>query len=114
MSTPVANAIARMQARAAPPVDAPGRSMEESEILQMRRMLDAQEDVFYYLTVTNENYRMPAMPKGAEQVAAVVAEEVKEAIEKPAAAKKSAGKPAPKKTAPSRAKTAKKTGREKR
>ncbi len=28
----------------------------------MRRMLDNQEDVFYYLTVTNENYRMPAMP----------------------------------------------------
>ena len=33
----------------------------------MRRMLDQQEDVFYYLTVTNENYRMPAMPTGAEQ-----------------------------------------------
>ncbi len=33
----------------------------------MRRMLDQQEDVFYYLTVTNENYRMPAMPAGAEQ-----------------------------------------------
>ena len=33
----------------------------------MRRMLDEQEDVFYYLTVTNENYRMPAMPAGAEE-----------------------------------------------
>jgi len=33
----------------------------------LRRMLDAREDVFYYLTVTNENYRMPAMPAGAEQ-----------------------------------------------
>ncbi len=32
----------------------------------IRRMLDQQEDVFYYLTVTNENYRMPAMPAGAE------------------------------------------------
>jgi pyruvate dehydrogenase E1 component len=32
----------------------------------LRRMLDEQEDVFYYLTVTNENYRMPAMPAGAE------------------------------------------------
>jgi len=31
----------------------------------MRRMLDQQEDVFYYLTVTNENYRMPAMPVGS-------------------------------------------------
>ena len=32
-----------------------------------RRMLDAQEDVFYYLTVMNENYVHPAMPAGAEQ-----------------------------------------------
>lgn len=32
----------------------------------IRRMLDEQQDVFYYLTVTNENYRMPAMPVGAE------------------------------------------------
>ncbi len=32
----------------------------------LRRMLDEQEDVFYYLTVTNEKYRMPAMPAGAE------------------------------------------------
>jgi pyruvate dehydrogenase E1 component len=28
----------------------------------MRRMLDAQEDVFYYITVTNENYTQPALP----------------------------------------------------
>ncbi len=53
-------------------------------------------------------------PKGAEQVAAVVAEEVKEAIEKPVAAKKSAGKPAPKKATPSPVKPAKKSGRGKR
>ena len=54
-------------------------------------------------------------PKGGEQVAAVVAEEVKEVVEKPVAtAKKSAGKPAPKKAAPSRPKSAKKSGREKR
>jgi len=33
----------------------------------MRRMLDAQEDVFYYLTVTNENYAHPATPDGAEE-----------------------------------------------
>ncbi len=32
----------------------------------MRRMLEQQEDVFYYLTVSNENYRMPALPVGAE------------------------------------------------
>jgi len=29
-----------------------------------RRMLQAQEDVFYYLTVANENYPHPAMPQG--------------------------------------------------
>jgi len=33
----------------------------------MRRMYVEQEDVFYYLTVMNENYAHPAMPKGAEQ-----------------------------------------------
>jgi pyruvate dehydrogenase E1 component len=33
----------------------------------MRRMHQEQEDVFYYLTVMNENYAHPAMPKGAEQ-----------------------------------------------
>src|SRR5512135_2278762 len=32
----------------------------------MRRMYQNQEDVFYYLTVMNENYAHPAMPKGAE------------------------------------------------
>jgi pyruvate dehydrogenase E1 component len=32
----------------------------------MRRMYQAQEDVYYYLTVMNENYAHPAMPKGAE------------------------------------------------
>jgi pyruvate dehydrogenase E1 component len=30
-----------------------------------RRMLEAKEDVFYYLTVMNENYVHPAMPAGA-------------------------------------------------
>ncbi len=32
----------------------------------MRRMYVNQEDVFYYLTVMNENYAHPAMPNGAE------------------------------------------------
>ncbi len=31
-----------------------------------RRMLEDQEDVFYYVTVMNENYVHPAMPAGAE------------------------------------------------
>jgi len=33
----------------------------------MRRMLEDQEDVFYYVTVTNENYAQPALPEGAEE-----------------------------------------------
>ena len=32
----------------------------------MRRMFVEQEDVFYYLTVMNENYEHPAMPAGIE------------------------------------------------
>ncbi len=31
----------------------------------MRRMLEEQEDVFYYLTVMNENYTHPPLPDGA-------------------------------------------------
>jgi pyruvate dehydrogenase E1 component len=30
----------------------------------MRRMFQEQEDVFYYLTVMNENYEHPEMPAG--------------------------------------------------
>lgn len=32
----------------------------------LRRMIEEQEDVFYYLTTLNENYPHPAMPEGAE------------------------------------------------
>src|SRR5712691_6031491 len=32
-----------------------------------RRMLEGQEDVFYYVTVGNENYPHPAMPEGVEE-----------------------------------------------
>jgi len=32
----------------------------------LKRMFERQEDVFYYLTVMNENYAHPAMPKGVE------------------------------------------------
>jgi pyruvate dehydrogenase E1 component len=32
-----------------------------------RRMLQAQEDVFYYVTVANENYPHPPMPDGARE-----------------------------------------------
>jgi pyruvate dehydrogenase E1 component len=42
---------------------------ELAVILQdgMRRMLEAREDVFYYVTVANENYVQPAAPAGAEE-----------------------------------------------
>ena len=33
----------------------------------IRRMYQEQEDVFYYLTVENEDYPMPAMPQGVEE-----------------------------------------------
>jgi pyruvate dehydrogenase E1 component len=33
----------------------------------LRRMVEEQEDVFYYLTLMNENYQHPAMPEGAEE-----------------------------------------------
>jgi len=33
----------------------------------LRRMMHEQEDVFYYLTLMNENYQHPPMPKGAEE-----------------------------------------------
>jgi pyruvate dehydrogenase E1 component len=42
---------------------------ELTVILQdgMRRMLEKQEDVFYYVTVMNENYAHPALPEGVEE-----------------------------------------------
>jgi pyruvate dehydrogenase E1 component len=33
----------------------------------LRRMYEAQEDVYYYITVMNENYAHPPMPEGAEK-----------------------------------------------
>jgi pyruvate dehydrogenase E1 component len=47
----------------------PSFSFEVAVVIQdgMRRMLAEQEDVYYYITLMNENYAHPAMPKGAEQ-----------------------------------------------
>jgi pyruvate dehydrogenase E1 component len=47
----------------------PAFSYEVAVIVQdgMRRMMVEQEDIFYYLTLMNENYRHPAMPEGAEE-----------------------------------------------
>jgi pyruvate dehydrogenase E1 component len=33
----------------------------------LRRMYQEQEDIYYYITVMNENYEHPAMPEGAEK-----------------------------------------------
>jgi pyruvate dehydrogenase E1 component len=33
----------------------------------IRRMYEKSEDIFYYITMYNEDYVMPAMPKGAEE-----------------------------------------------
>jgi pyruvate dehydrogenase E1 component len=33
----------------------------------LRRMVTNQEDIFYYLTLMNENYEHPALPQGVEQ-----------------------------------------------
>ena len=33
----------------------------------LRRMVAEQEDVFYYITLMNENYHHPAMPEGAQE-----------------------------------------------
>lgn len=47
----------------------PAYAYEIAIIIQegLRRMYFEREDVFYYLTVCNENYVMPEMPKGSEE-----------------------------------------------
>src|SRR6516165_5085109 len=46
----------------------PTYSYEVAVIIQdgLRRMFAEQEDVFFYLTLMNENYEHPALPEGAE------------------------------------------------
>jgi len=47
----------------------PTYAYELAVIIQdgLRRMYQEQEDVYYYITVMNENYAHPAMPQGAEK-----------------------------------------------
>ena len=47
----------------------PAYAYELAVIVQdgIRRMYEARENIFYYLTVYNETYDMPAMPKGVEE-----------------------------------------------
>ncbi len=46
----------------------PTYSFELAVIIRdgIRRMYEEQENIFYYLTIMNENYAHPAMPEGAE------------------------------------------------
>jgi pyruvate dehydrogenase E1 component len=47
----------------------PAFGYEVAVIIQdgLRRMVSEQEDVFYYITLMNENYRHPAMPEGSRE-----------------------------------------------
>lgn len=47
----------------------PALSYEVAVILHagLKRMYEQQEDVYYYITLMNENYQHPAMPEGVEQ-----------------------------------------------
>ncbi len=47
----------------------PAFAYEVAVIVQdgLRRMVVEQEDVFYYVTLMNENYRHPPMPEGAQE-----------------------------------------------
>ena len=47
----------------------PAYAYEIAVIVQdgMRRMYQEGEDRFYYITLYNENYAMPAMPEGVEE-----------------------------------------------
>jgi pyruvate dehydrogenase E1 component len=47
----------------------PAWSYEVATIVKggLRRMVREEEDVFYYITVYNENYAQPAMPEGSEE-----------------------------------------------
>lgn len=47
----------------------PTFSYELAVIMQngLERMVEKQENIFYYITLMNENYQHPAMPKGAEE-----------------------------------------------
>jgi pyruvate dehydrogenase E1 component len=47
----------------------PTYAYEVAVVIQdgLRRMVSEQQDVFYYITLMNENYEHPAMPEGAEE-----------------------------------------------
>ena len=47
----------------------PAYAYETATIIKdgLKRMIEDDEDVFYYITIYNENYVMPAMPEGVEE-----------------------------------------------
>ncbi len=47
----------------------PTFSYELAVIIQdgLKRMYEANENIFYYITLMNENYTHPEMPKGVEE-----------------------------------------------
>ena len=57
--------LARRRSRTASPTTRPSAT-RSAVIIQdgLRRMVAEQEDVYYYLTLMNENYAQPAMPRG--------------------------------------------------
>ncbi|MBZ0269284.1 pyruvate dehydrogenase (acetyl-transferring), homodimeric type [bacterium] len=61
----------QLMASAVPNVEAydPAYAFEVSAIVRdgIRRMYGQDEDVFYYITIYNENYQMPSMPEGVEE-----------------------------------------------
>ncbi|MCK5892968.1 MAG: pyruvate dehydrogenase (acetyl-transferring), homodimeric type [Endozoicomonadaceae bacterium] len=52
----------------------PSYSYELAVIIQdgLRRMIENQENIFYYLTTMNENYLQPAMPEGEEVIEGIL------------------------------------------
>jgi pyruvate dehydrogenase E1 component len=49
----------------------------------LRRLLEEQEDAFYYITVMNENYPQPALPEGAQEGILKGMHRVREAVGTP-------------------------------
>jgi pyruvate dehydrogenase E1 component len=63
----------------------PAYGYEVAVIVQdgLRRMVAEQEDVFYYVTLMNENYPQPQLPEGAEEAILRGMHRVREAGDKP-------------------------------
>jgi pyruvate dehydrogenase E1 component len=69
-------------------------AFELATIIQdgLRRMIEREENVYYYITLQNENYTMPAIPAEGDAAIAKVTEGILQGIYKYAAAAKPASK----------------------